>query len=64
MGSDCCSENVTLAIGLVERGGLGRREERKEVELPRGCSKGKRPGNMGPPPGAGREDVKIRMHFW
>ena len=33
-------------MGIVERGSLATGKEKKEVELPRGCSKMKRPRDM------------------
>jgi hypothetical protein len=52
VGGHWFSENVMLAnrfSGVSTRG-----EKRKEVELPWGCSEGKWPWDVKPPPGAGR----------
>lgn len=44
----------------MERGGLARGLDRKEVQLISGCSEVNRTLSMRLRPGAGRDDVKIR----
>jgi hypothetical protein len=43
---------------LVARAGLGRGNDRKEVNLPSGCYDEQHSWNMKPLPGAGRKDAK------
>jgi hypothetical protein len=56
VGSDWLSENMMLASSVS--GACRRGKEREEVELPKGCSEGKRAPNMKPLPGAGSGDVR------